>query len=77
MKGKNTLRDKPFRYGGILKDYSKEIHEITGCEYKCWTCQYRHSDAGGCDYCIHTGKERGCDVKVCDKAVEGPRLTRK
>lgn len=32
---------------------------------------------GGCDYCIHTGKERGCDVKVCDKAVEGPRLTRK
>ena len=32
---------------------------------------------GGCDYCIHTGKERGCDVKACDKAVEGPRLTRK
>ena len=38
MKGKNTLEDKPFRYGGILKDYSKEIHEITGCEYKCWCC---------------------------------------
>lgn len=38
MKGKNTLKDKPFRYGGILKDYSKEIHEITGCEYKCWCC---------------------------------------
>lgn len=30
MKGKNTLEDKPFRYGGILKDYSKEIHEING-----------------------------------------------
>lgn len=45
--------------------------------HKCRTCQYRHSDAGGCDYCIHTGKERGCDVEVCDKAVEGPRLTRK
>lgn len=45
--------------------------------HKCRTCQYRHSDAGGCDYYIHTGKERGCDVEVCDKAVEGPRLTRK
>lgn len=38
MKGKNTLRDKPFRYGGILKDYSKEIHELNGREYKCWCC---------------------------------------
>lgn len=45
--------------------------------HKCRTCQYRHSDAGGCDYCIHTGRERGFDVEVCDKAVEGPRLTRK
>lgn len=45
--------------------------------HKCRTCQYRHSDAGGCDYCIHTGRERGCDVEVCDKAVVGPRLTRK
>nr|DAW02509.1 MAG TPA: hypothetical protein [Caudoviricetes sp.] len=24
MKGKNTLEDKPFRYGGILKQYSKD-----------------------------------------------------
>lgn len=38
MKGKNTLSDKPFRYGGILKDYSKEIHELNGHEYKCWCC---------------------------------------
>lgn len=38
MKGKNTLTDKPFRYGGILKDYSKEIHELNGHEYKCWCC---------------------------------------
>ncbi len=38
MKGKNTLRDKLFRYGGILKDYSKEIHELNGHEYKCWCC---------------------------------------
>lgn len=45
--------------------------------HKCRTCQYRHSDAGGCDYCIHTGKERGCDVEVCDKAVVGERLTKK
>lgn len=45
--------------------------------HKCRTCQYRHSDAGGCDYCIHTGKERGCDVEVCDKAVTGARLTKK
>lgn len=45
--------------------------------HKCRTCQYRHSDAGGCDYCIHTGRERGCDVEVCDKAVVGPILTRK
>lgn len=45
--------------------------------HKCRTCQYRHSDAGGCDYCIHTGKERGCDVEVCDKAVAGARLTKK
>ena len=45
--------------------------------HKCRTCQYRHSDAGGCDYCIHTGKERGCDVEVCDKAVLGERLTKK
>ena len=45
--------------------------------HKCRTCQYRYSDAGGCDYYIHTGKERGCDVEVCDKAVEDPRLTRK
>ena len=44
---------------------------------KCRTCQYRHSDAGGCDYCIHTGRERGCDVEVCDKAVAGERLTKK
>ena len=44
--------------------------------HKCRTCQYRHSDAGGCDYCIHTGKERGCDVEVCDKAVAGARLTK-
>ena len=42
--------------------------------HKCRTCQYRHSDAGGCDYCIHTGKERGCDVEVCDKAVAGERF---
>ena len=39
--------------------------------------QNENDTEGGCDYCIHTGKERGCDVKVCDKAVEGPRLTRK
>lgn len=39
--------------------------------------QNENDAEGGCDYCIHTGKERGCDVKVCDKAVEGPRLTRK
>ena len=45
--------------------------------HKCRTCQYRHSDAGGCDYCIHTGRERGCDVEVCDKAVAGARLTKK
>lgn len=45
--------------------------------HKCRTCQYRHSDADGCDYCIHTGKERGCDVEVCDKAVVGERLTKK
>lgn len=45
--------------------------------HKCRTCQYRHSDAGGCDYCIHTGKERGCDVEVCDKVVAGARLTKK
>lgn len=45
--------------------------------HKCRTCQYRNSDAGGCDYCIHTGKERGCDVEVCDKAVVGERLTKK
>lgn len=45
--------------------------------HKCRTCQYRHSDAGGCDYCIHTGKERGCDVEVCDKALVGDRLTKK
>ena len=45
--------------------------------HKCRTCQYRYSDAGGCDYYIHTGMERGCDVEVCDKAVVGPRLTRK
>ena len=45
--------------------------------HKCRTCQYRHSDAGGCDYCIHTGRERGCDVEVCDKAVAGERLTKK
>ena len=45
--------------------------------HKCRTCQYRHSDAGGCDYCIHTGRERGCDVEVCDKAVVGLRLTKK
>lgn len=45
--------------------------------HKCRACQYRHSDAGGCDYCIHTGKERGCDVEVCDKAVAGERLTKK
>ena len=44
--------------------------------HKCRTCQYRHSDAGGCDYCIHTGRERGCDVEVCDKAVAGARLTK-
>lgn len=44
--------------------------------HKCRTCQYRHSDAGGCDYCIHTGRERGCDVEVCDKAVVGERLTK-
>ena len=45
--------------------------------HKCRTCQYRHSDVGGCDYCIHTGRERGCDVEVCDKAVAGERLTKK
>ena len=45
--------------------------------HKCRTCQYRHSDAGGCDYCIHTGRERVCDVEVCDKAVVGLRLTKK
>ena len=45
--------------------------------HKCRTCQYRYSDAGGCDYYIHTGMERGCDVEVCDKAVVDPRLTRK
>jgi len=33
--------------------------------HKCRTCQYRHSDAGG------------CDVEVCDKAVVGERLTKK
>lgn len=45
--------------------------------HKCRTCQYRHSDAGGCDYCIHTGRERGCEVEICDKAVVGERLTKK
>ena len=38
--------------------------------HKCRTCQYRHSDAGGCDYCIHTRKERGCDVGLLSEAME-------
>ena len=61
----------------------KRVHEEEDTDkdnsdrHKCRTCQYRHSDrGGGCDYCIHTGKERGCDAEVCDKAVVGPRLTK-
>lgn len=63
-----------------LKNPAKAERIKSGDNYdrhKCRTCQYRHSDAGGCDYCIHTGKERGCDVEVCDKAVAGARLTKK
>lgn len=58
------------------KKEKKPVADNSDC-HKCRTCQYRHSDAGGCDYCIHTGKERGCDVEVCDKAVAGERLTKK
>ena len=63
-----------------LKNPAKAERIKSGDNYdrhKCRTCQYRHSDAGGCDYCIHTGRERGCDVEVCDKAVAGERLTKK
>lgn len=38
MKGKNTLRDKPFRYGGIKHDYTKDFYELTGMNKKCWCC---------------------------------------
>lgn len=30
MKGKNTLTDKPFRYGGLMHDYTKDFYELTG-----------------------------------------------
>lgn len=38
MKGKNTLRDKPFRYGGIEHDYTKDFYELAGMNEKCWCC---------------------------------------
>lgn len=38
MKGKYTLANTPFRYGGLQHDYEKEIHEIHGREEKCWCC---------------------------------------
>ena len=38
MKGKNTLRDKPFRYGGLMHDYTKDFYELTGMNQKCWCC---------------------------------------
>lgn len=44
--------------------------------HKCRTCQYRHSDAGGCDYCIHTGKGN-CEAVVkfeCMPAAVYPDL---
>ena len=59
----------------------KEIAERTGIPYGTVYMHAKrkreHDEAGGCDYCIHTGKERGCDVEVCDKAVVGERLTKK
>ena len=30
MKGTKTIDGEPFRYGGINKNYDKELHEITG-----------------------------------------------
>lgn len=38
MKGKNTLVDKPFRYGGVMHDYTKDFYELTGTIKKCWCC---------------------------------------
>lgn len=38
MKGKNTLRNKPFRYGGLMHDYTKDFYELTGMNKKCWCC---------------------------------------
>lgn len=37
MKGERTLKDKPFRYGGIMRDYSKTARAF--CESpKCHCC---------------------------------------
>ena len=69
-----------YRYAKRKREREHDEADTTGDNsdrHKCRTCQYRHSDTGGCDYCIHTGKERGCDVEVCDKAVAGERLTKK
>lgn len=49
----------------------------------CVRCIYRHKDKAtnkgispvGCDYLIHADEPRGCPVEVCDKFVEGERLT--
>lgn len=39
----------------------------------CKTCQYRGKNSG-CDYCIFTDKDRGCDPADCDKYKKGARL---
>lgn len=38
MKGRNTLHNQPFRYGGFMKNYDREIHEIVGHDMRCWCC---------------------------------------
>jgi hypothetical protein len=42
MKGERTLIDQPFRYGGIMHDYDKDVEQFGLAETKygkrCWCC---------------------------------------
>ena len=83
MKKKEIVEKTGIPYGTVYM-YAKQKNELQDSldgsdnsdRHLCMTCQYRHGVNRGCDYCIHTGKERGCVVEVCDKAVKGPRLTK-
>lgn len=57
MKGKLTITDRPFRYGGIMHDYNRDVEQTAKAlnqkDMRCWCCDGRMKNYHFSDGSVH------------------------